>query len=219
MTQINVHFLSLLVCLSGMVNVMHGQQSQWFYDIPYLEVSGVDLTLLSLDVGIPAGDVPAPVLIYVHGGGWTSGDKSNVFLKGDYFTSRGWVFVSVNYRLSPLPFEIDNLDRIKYPVHTNDVASAVAFVLDHVDDYGGDSDRVSLLGHSTGAHIVSQIAADPDYLNRVGYDPSMLRCVCSNDIAAYDVPAWLASDDANADLYYNAFGLDTATWIQASPKL
>lgn len=211
-----LQMIALVIIAS--LDTMHGQVT-WRYDVQYHAEPEVVANLLSLDIGIPVADELAPVLIYVHGGGWTSGDKANLSFKGHHFTNKGWIFVSVNYRLSPFPFELENDDRIMYPTHTDDVARAVAFVLERVEDYGGDVDRVTLMGHSTGAHIVSQIVADQQYLQRLGHDPSELRCACSNDIGGYDLSSWLGSDIANVDLYTNAFGSDTATWLAASPLL
>src|SRR5262245_30905213 len=96
--------------------------------VRYESVRGAAPRLTSLDVyGLPAG-CGAPVLVWVHGGGWQIGDKSNqiadrVRWAGDH----GWVLVSVNYRLtdpqSPTP--------VVYPTHNEDVAAAVAWVHDH----------------------------------------------------------------------------------------
>jgi acetyl esterase/lipase len=71
-------------------------------DIRYAEVPpGVDANHLSLDVYAPEDARDAPVMIYIHGGGWRTGDKKAVGAKPAYFTERGYVFVSMNYRLVP----------------------------------------------------------------------------------------------------------------------
>ncbi len=71
----------------------------------------------------------APVMVYVHGGGWMRGDKSAVGKKAEFFTGQGWVFVSVNYRLVP-----DG----KHPRNVEDVATALAWVHERCTEYGGD---------------------------------------------------------------------------------
>ncbi|MDX9975652.1 MAG: alpha/beta hydrolase, partial [FCB group bacterium] len=133
-----------------------------YRDIPYADVSGVAANLLSLDIYTlsPKPEAPAPVLIWVHGGGWSIGDKSyHMEYKPALFTGEGYCLVSINYRLSPRPFS-DDPGRIKYPVHEQDVASAIAWVQEHIAQYGGDPSRIALLGHSAGAHLVSIVSTD-----------------------------------------------------------
>ena len=90
----------------------------------------VDPKLLSLDIYAPARSdrcKALPTLIWVHGGGWAIGDKSNQLeSKRKLFASVGYMLVSINYRLSPVPSSLDP-NRIKYPIHPRDVASAVAW--------------------------------------------------------------------------------------------
>ena len=84
--------------------------SQVATDIAYASTPGVDPSLLSLDVYPPpdacTGD-PAPVVVWVHGGGWSTGDKDNLANKQQWAADHGWVLVSVNYRLSPSPYSDD----------------------------------------------------------------------------------------------------------------
>ena len=67
--------------------------------------------------------------------------------------SHGWVLVSVNYRLT----RPGDANPARYPDHYDDVASALAWTVDHIDRYGGDPDRIAVLGHSAGADIVSNV--------------------------------------------------------------
>ena len=76
-------------------------------DIPYVERKGCDQRQTSLDVYLPAGGRSLPVLIYVHGGGWSGGDKGPVGAKAAYFATRRFVFVSINYRLIPAAWPTD----------------------------------------------------------------------------------------------------------------
>ena len=70
-------------------------------DIPYASVTGVDPGLLSLDVYPPTHGCPAPVVVWVHGGGWRAGDKSNQMAdKVRLWRDAGYTVVSVNYRLT-----------------------------------------------------------------------------------------------------------------------
>lgn len=111
-----------------------------------------------LDVFAPeAASSPRPVLVFVHGGSFTGGDKhrpgspyhDNV---GVWAVRNGAVGVTVTYRLAPSS---------TWPSGAEDIARAVAWVRDHADDIGGDRDRVHVLGTSAGAvHVASYLTGD-----------------------------------------------------------
>ncbi len=96
----------------------------------------------------------APVLIQVHGGAWTLGDKEEqgvpLML---HMAARGWVCVAINYRLSP---------RDPFPAHIIDVKRAIAWVKKHIGDYGGDPGFVAITGGSAGGHLAALAALTPD---------------------------------------------------------
>jgi len=188
-----------------------------YEDVEYDVIDDTEPNLLSMDVYVPDGDEPKPIAIYVHGGGWCIGDKSNVHHKAELLTSMGYLFASINYRLSPIPFELDNLDRIMYPDHPTDVAKAIGFILDRAEQYGGDTERVFLFGHSSGAHLVATVLADQSFLEGNGYSPSAIRCACIMDTGGFDLPSWITEKATDPDLFKNAFGSDEETWQEASP--
>ena len=195
-------------------------------DIPYRTIPGVAPRLLSLDLYRPVVGpecAPAPVMIWVHGGAWAAGDKANrVATKVRWFTENGWILVAVNYRLSPFPIPADPsaLDpgRVVWPAHGEDVAAAVAWVHANVASYGGDPDRISLMGHSAGAHIVAALATDPALLGGEGLSPATIRRCVALDTAAYDIPWRMTQVDLPGRMaLLNAFGTDPAVWREASP--
>lgn len=100
--------------------------------------------------GPPVG---GPVLVYVHGGAWVVGDKreQGIPLLHELAT-RGWVCVAVNYRLSP---------RATWPDHVVDCKRAVAWVREHIADYGGDPSFVAIAGGSAGGQLCSLVALTP----------------------------------------------------------
>jgi arylformamidase len=188
-------------------------------NIPYASMSGVDPNLLSLDIYRPksslanAQQTNKPVIVMIHGGGFRVGDKGSVSQgrqKASFFTGHGFVYVSVNYRLSP---------GVRHPAHVEDVAKALTWILDHIARYGGDPKRIFLMGHSAGAHLAALVTADEAYLNKLGKSPSMLSGVILLDSAGYDIPAKLDLSDGplTRPLAEGAFGKDRQTWIQASP--
>jgi acetyl esterase/lipase len=186
-------------------------------NIPYATVPGVDANLLSLDVytPAPAPAKPLPVVIWVHGGGWSIGDKSNgMQVKPSLFTGAGYCFVSINYRLSPNR-QNGNPNRIMYPVHEQDVASAIAWVHAHAVEYSGDPERIALMGHSSGAHLVSIVSTDESFLKAHELPLSVIMGTVSLDTAGDNIPAVMERDPVG--IYENAFGRDPAVWKQASP--
>jgi arylformamidase len=166
-----------------------------------------------------------PVVVYVHGGGWAIGDKANQIQdKANLFTNAGYVFVSVNYRLSPDSGDPEtNPGRIKFPDHPHDVGEAIGWLNRHVSSYGGDPNRIALIGHSSGAHLVSLVSTDPEYLAAYGVDEWQLIGTVSLDSDAYDVPHRVATGTPQARaILYNAFATPAENavsnaWVLGSP--
>jgi arylformamidase len=180
-----------------------------------------------LDLYLPPGSAGdhRPVVVYVHGGGWRTGDKRNQIQdKANLFTGAGYVFASLNYRLSPNPPELGNPDRVMFPDHPHDIGEAIGWLDHHVSAYGGDPNRIILLGHSAGAHLVALLGADPRYVRAYDVDPRQLIGVVPLDTAGLDVAevADPASSDGARLIYWNAFGTPqenaaSNAWTIASP--
>jgi acetyl esterase/lipase len=118
-------------------------------------------------------DKGCPVLVQVHGGAWVLGDKSQQGLPlVTQMASLGWVCVSINYRLSP---------RSTFPDHLIDVKRALAWVREHIEEYGGDPGFVVITGGSAGGHLAALAALtpnDPEYQPGFeGADTSVAACV------------------------------------------
>lgn len=98
------------------------------------------------------------VLVFVHGGGWNSGDKrdfpSHLI---NFFRKKGYVVVSLNYSLSPNPVDIYSPNQIRFPKHVDDVALGIRWVYENIEQYGGQPTNIILMGHSAGAHIVGHM--------------------------------------------------------------
>ncbi len=102
--------------------------------------------------------VGAPVLLQVHGGGWTFGSKDQQGIPlMQRMAERGWVCVAINYRLAP---------RDAFPAQIIDVKKAIAWVKEHIEEYGGDPSYVVITGGSAGGHLAALAALtpnDPEY--------------------------------------------------------
>ena len=154
----------------------------------------------------------APVLLFIHGGGWSIGDKrAGEAVKGPHFTAQGWAFISANYRLVP---------QATVEQQGADIASIVAWVRSHAAAEGLDPDRIVLMGHSAGAHLAALEGTDPRYLAAVGVPISAVKAVVLLDGAGYDIAAQMARPgNPVAGMYDAAFGKEPARQQALSPTL
>lgn len=133
-----------------------------------------------LDVYSPRNAKNLPVVFWIHGGGWQAGDKSSVQIKPQAFMDHGFVFVSTNYRLLP------NVDMATI---VRDVAKSLRWVHDHITEYGGDPERILVMGHSAGAQLAALICTDDRYLKAEGLSLAVTRGCVPVDGDTFDVPA------------------------------
>ncbi len=160
-----------------------------------------------MDVYLPRGAKGAPVLFMVHGGAWRIGDKASAGVvenKAARWLPKGFILVSVNYRLLP---KADPLEQAK------DVAKALSVVQAQAASWGGDPTRIILMGHSAGAHLVALLASDPTVVSGQGAKPWL--GTISLDSASLDVVAIMES--RHLALYDKAFGSKPDYWRAASP--
>jgi acetyl esterase/lipase len=116
---------------------------------------------------------PAPVLLQIHGGAWVIGDKSQQGLPLMlHLAAEGWVCVAINYRLSP---------RATWPEHLVDCKRALAWVREHIAEYGGDPDLICVTGGSAGGHLAAMVALtanEPNYQPEFeAADTSVSACI------------------------------------------
>jgi acetyl esterase/lipase len=124
-------------------------------DLAYDDGADADPVRHRLDLYLPKGQKGFPVLLYVHGGGWTKGSKEAAAKLAHTLARNGIGTAATNYRLTP---------QVKHPAHARDVAKAFAWVRGHIAKYGGRPDEMFLSGHSAGGHLVALLATDPAYL-------------------------------------------------------
>jgi len=160
------------------------------------------------DVYLPAQPHAAPIILFVHGGGWVNGNKDNpgvVENKAAYWLPKGYLLVSTNYRMLPDTAPLDQ---------ARDVARALAAVQKRAAEWGGDASRVLLMGHSAGAHLAALVGASTSLWREAG--AMKPRGVVSLDSGALDVPD-LMKRPRIPPLYHRAFGNEAKDWVAASP--
>jgi acetyl esterase/lipase len=133
-----------------------------------------------LDVYFPSQAKNLPVVFWIHGGGWQTGDKSSVQIKPQAFMDKGFVFVSTNYRLLP---------RVDMGTIVRDIAKSIRWVHDHIAEYGGDPQRLFIMGHSAGAQLAALVCTDDRYLKEEGLTLAIIKGCVPVDGDTYDVPA------------------------------
>src|SRR6516164_5277412 len=140
-----------------------------------------------LDVYAPPDAKNLPVVFWIHGGGWQTGDKTSVQIKPQFFADKGFVFVSTNYRLLP-SVDIATIFR--------DVAKSIHWVHEHIAEYGGDPKRLVVMGHSAGAQLAALICTDDRYLKAEGLSLAIIKGCVPVDGDTYDVPLMIETGAA-----------------------
>ena len=167
--------------------------------------------LQALDLWVPQGGKPAPLVLFVHGGGWKRGSKDNASSRAmpGHMLGQGYAYASINYRLVPAA---------TVEQQAADVAAALAYLLKRADELGIDRSRVVLTGHSAGAHLVALVGTDERYLKAAGLSFADIDGVMPNDGAGYDVPTQIAgAGPMMKSTYAEAFGTDPARQKALSP--
>lgn len=146
-----------------------------------------------------------PVLLFVHGGNWNSGDKKMYGFIGRNFAKKGITTVIVGYTLSP---------KATYNEMAFEVSEAITWTKKNIADYNGNSNELFLTGHSAGGHLIALVATNTKYLQ----DQSIIKGVILNDAAGLDMKHYLeqyAPTDKND--YLNTWSNEPKKWEDASP--
>lgn len=173
---------------------------------------GFDKVNNQLDVYVPKKPAaPRPVVLFIHGGSWSSGGKDDILYKaiGRRLARQGFVGVVISYRLAP---------RVLVPAQADDCASALAWTVQHIREYGGDPARIILLGHSAGGGLAALLATGSDtLLARHGLGARAAHAVLLDDPAGLDMLDYLTRMEyPNDEQYLVPFSRDPAVWRQAS---
>jgi len=128
-------------------------------NLTYYSGEGADKYRHRLDLYVPKGKRDVPVMMFVHGGGFTVGIKDQYAFVGQVFAGYGIATAVISYRLTP---------KTTFPGHVQDVARAFVWLRAHAAEYGGRADRIFISGHSAGATLIAMIGADSAYLHDAG---------------------------------------------------
>jgi acetyl esterase/lipase len=149
------------------------------------------------------------VIVFIHGGSWSSGKKETYWWLGRNLAKNNIVSVIINYPLAP---------DATYKEMALASAQAVKWVKDSIATYGGNPNRIFVMGHSAGGHLCELINADPQYFKSIGI-PNPIKGVILNDAFGLDMEEYLAK--AEKDHYYTdfirTFSAETKTWQMGSP--
>jgi acetyl esterase/lipase len=174
-------------------------------NIPYVEQPHERQVL---DIYAPDNAKDLPVVFWIHGGGWQGGDKALVQLKPKAFVEHGYVFVSTNYRLLPA---------VEMGVIIRDIAKSIHWVRDHIAEFGGDPNRVLVMGHSAGAQLAAIVCTDDRYLKEEGLSLAFIKGCVPVDGDTYDIPLMIDTGKARRKAlgqpepkfgHYEKFGSD-----------
>ena len=136
----------------------------------------------TLDVYRPRGAQAAPVVIFFYGGSWQGGTKETYPFVATALARKGYVTVVPDYRVYP---------EVRFPAFLEDGAQVVRWVKQNATEFGGDPERVIVMGHSAGAHVAAMLALDGQWLGALGLDP--LDVITRNLVPADAFPYRTAS--------------------------
>lgn len=177
-------------------------------DVSYLQNSEPQLEKEpNLNIFIPKNlkGAKKPVLIFVHGGNWDSGNKEIYNFFGKNFARKGVIVVVVGYSLSP---------QLNYNGMTRQVSQAINWTLQNIKNYNGDPEQVFLTGHSAGAHLVSLATTNPKY----SVDESSIAGIILNDAAGLDMYHYLQNNPPTSKNHYlTTWTSNPENWKDASP--
>ena len=172
---------------------------------------GVDAERHLLDVYAPkkAGTTKLPVVVFIHGGNWTSGNKNLYSFIGRRLAKQGVVAVIINYQLAPV---------VQVPAMADDCAQAVHWATRHIAEFGGDPNRIFVMGHSAGGGLAALLVTDDRLFRKLGLTKNPVKGAILDDAAGLDMSDYLTRMEyPNDQQYLVPYGRDPAVWRTVSP--
>lgn len=159
----------MAVSILGIINALLPKDAasrRIAHDVPFGPRARHKLDIYAPKAGRDAPGGGLPVVLFIYGGSWAEGEKSDYGFAGRALAAQGFVTVVADYRLLP---------EVEYPGFVADCALALAWVVDHIAEHGGDPARIGVMGHSAGAYNAAMLALDPAYLK--AEQRHHIRCV------------------------------------------
>ena len=208
----NIHFFILFISGFFMLYLISGcafKTVKRSKNIVYNSESSKNTDRQKLNVFSPSGNNNLkPVLIFVHGGAWNSGNKSLYNFFGNRMARKGVVTVIPDYPKSP---------KANYQEMAMDIAMAVQWVKNNISSLGGDSNRIFISGHSAGGHLAALITIRENYFKNLGM-VNPIKGLILIDAAGLDMYGYLKEENfEEGNTYLKTFTNDPATWKEASP--
>ncbi len=209
--------LSLSLVLMGLL-VISSAQAQRKEDFKsYYRIANIPYTdrkadkFNQLDIYMPKKGSKSPVIVWIRGGNWIAGDKSEVDKKPEFFTGKGYIFISINHRLSP---------EASYTGQAQDLANAIVWTYNNIIHYSGDKNKIFLMGHETGAHLAATVVVNDTYMKRAEGSQSMIKGVVSVDGLGFYIPPLLPEQGNKfREGCQKAIGNSKELWVKASPTV
>ncbi|WP_026755865.1 alpha/beta hydrolase [Sediminibacter sp. Hel_I_10] len=196
---------SIRIMILLMALVLCSCASQKHKNIAYLNTEAPQEDL-KLNVFEPRDlESKRPVVIFVHGGNWNSGNKNTYGFLGRNLAKHDVITVIPSYTLSP---------QANFDTMASQVAQAFIWTRDHISEYGGDPAQIYLMGHSAGGHLIALVCTNPKYLD----NPKAIKGVILNDAAGLDMYTYLQEHPPTiANNYRSTWTTNPELWKQASP--
>lgn len=204
--------LFILICILLITNDgVLARPSRRTKDIVYGAASNGDVSRHQLDVYTPRREsaTPRPVVVFIHGGNWNSGKKDTYWFIGRRLAKQGIVAVVINYQLAPT---------VQVSTMADDCARAVLWTRQHIADYGGDPNRIYVMGHSAGGGLAALLATDNALFTRLGLSENPVKGAILDDPAGINMYDYLLKMEYPNDRQYLVpFGKDPEGWRAVSP--
>ncbi len=195
---------------------------QTLNDLKYYEGVDVDESRHALNLVLPKEPKEAPVLIWIHGGAWSAGNKNDEMSLAKKLAEQGICVAVVGYRLSPAEFRNPpKRDGVKHPEQIKDIARAFKWIHSNSNQYGYDRNNIFVSGFSAGGHLSALLCMNEYYLNELGLGHEDIAG-CIPISGAYDLPKYYeaidsAYDETFAKQHVNGVFGSSENFLEASP--
>ncbi|GAB4017913.1 alpha/beta hydrolase [Spirosoma koreense] len=178
------------------------------YATPAIPESAPERHYLDIYQPRPASSTPRPVVVFIHGGAWDSGSKNLYAFIGRRLAKQQIVAVLINYRLAPA---------VQVPDMADDCARAVRWTQQHIAGYGGDPDRIYVMGHSAGGGLAALLTANDSLFTKLGLAQNPIKGAVLDDPGGLDMFDYLTKMQYPGDeKYLVPFGKKPASWRDVS---